>query len=220
MTREVVLDTETTGLDPERHRVIEIGGIELINFIPTGRTFHEYVRPDDDYMPVEALAVHGITPEFLQDKPRFRAVADPLLSFLGGAHVVAHNAEFDVGFLNAEFARVDYPPLACHVVDTARLARRRYPGSPVSLDALCARFGINTSMREKHGALVDARLLLDVYLELVGGRQPDLGLDPAPDPLAARRRPPREPRPHAPTPEELEAHARFLTEIADPIWNR
>lgn len=220
MTRDIILDTETTGLDPRRHRVIEIGGIELRNFIPTGREFHRYVRPDDDYMPAEALAVHGITREFLSDKPRFSDVVEPLLSFLDGARIVAHNVEFDIGFLNAELTRIDFPPLACDVVDSVRLARRKYPGSPASLDALCERFGIDTSARETHGALVDAKLLLEVYLELVGGRQPNLGLTVVPGdsrPVARRER--RTPRPHAPTPAELAAHATFLIGIAKPIWN-
>jgi len=219
--REVVLDTETTGLSPKSHRVVEIGCVELVNSIPSGREFHTYLRPDDDYMPSEAFAIHGISQEFLRDKPRFAEVVDDFLGFLDGARLVAHNAEFDVGFLNAELARVEHPPLTGEVLDTIRLARRQFPGSPASLDALCQRFGVDASIRDKHGALLDAHLLAEVYMELVGARR--LGLDIVAEtraeagPVIHRKR--REPRPHSASTTELAAHEAFLAGITDPVWN-
>jgi DNA polymerase-3 subunit epsilon len=216
--REIVLDTETTGLDPASDRVVEVGCVELINSIPTGREFHKYVDPQK-MMPYAAQAVHGLTDEFLRGKPLFAEVAEELVTFLDGARVIAHNAEFDVGFLNAEFARLDRPPLATEVVDTVRLARRRYPGAPANLDALLDRFAIDRSARTKHGALLDAQLLAEVYLELIGGRQPGLALTVAASATAApTRREPRPARPHAPSAEELAAHAAFLAKIKESIW--
>jgi DNA polymerase-3 subunit epsilon len=175
MVREIVLDTETTGLDPSNgHRLIEIGCIELVNRFPTGRTFHRYVNPDRD-VPAEAIAVHGITAEFLKDKPGFAAIADELLVFLGDAPLVIHNAMFDLGFINAELERAARPRLARErLVDTLLLARRKYPGGPNRLDDLCARYAIDNSRRAKHGALLDAELLAEVYIELIGARQATL----------------------------------------------
>ena len=217
--RDIVLDTETTGLDARRHRVIEVGCVELVNTIPTGRTFHRYIKPDDDYIPAEAFAVHGISQEFLSDKPLFAEIAEDLLAFLDGGRVVAHNADFDVGFLNAEFARADRPPLASEILDTVRLARRRFPGSSVSLDALCDRFGVDKTAREKHGALLDAQLLAEVYAELSGSRQPGLGLSVVERPVAPVHRQRREPRPHSATAQELAAHAAFVANLSDAVWN-
>jgi len=175
--REIVLDTETTGLDPySGHRVVEIGCIELVNRIPTGLTYHTYLNPERD-MPAEAHAVHGLSVEFLADKPRFAEVVDDLLGFLGDAMLVIHNAGFDMAFLNSELERTGRPLLTRdRSVDTLTLARRRHPGGPNRLDDLCARYGIDNSRRTKHGALLDAELLAEVYAELVGGRQASLGL--------------------------------------------
>jgi len=177
MLREVVVDTETTGLDyAAGDRVIEIGCIEIVNRIPTGREFHRYVNPERD-VNAEALAVHGLTGDFLKDKPLFHEVAEEWLAFLGEAPIVMHNAAFDVGFLNAELQRAQMPPLTPdRVVDTLVLARRRHPAGPNSLDALCKRYGIDHSQRSKHGALVDCLLLAHVYVELLGERQATLGL--------------------------------------------
>jgi DNA polymerase-3 subunit epsilon len=170
--REIVLDTETTGLDPfEGHRIVEIGCVELVNCIPTGRVWHGYLNPERD-MPHAAFEVHGLSTEFLRDKPRFAEIADDMLAFVDGAMLVMHNAAFDFGFLNAELDRIARPLLRWDcVVDTLALARRRHPGAPCSLDALCKRYDVDLSEREKHGALLDCRLLARVYAELVGGHQ-------------------------------------------------
>jgi DNA polymerase-3 subunit epsilon len=175
--REIVFDTETTGTDPANgDRIVEIGAVELLNHIPTGRTFHAYLNPERP-MSQGALAVHGLTDAFLADKPVFAAIADELMGFLGDARLIAHNAGFDLSFLNAELARINYPPLdASAALDTLALARRKHPGAANSLDALCARYGIDNTRRTKHGALLDAEILAEVYIELIGGRQPDLGL--------------------------------------------
>lgn len=217
--REVILDTETTGLDHARgDRVVEIGCIELVNTIPTGRTLHKYLNPQR-FMPSAAQAVHGLTDEFLAKQPLFADVAADLLLFLDGAKVVAHNAEFDIGFLNAELARIGQPPLACEVIDTVRMARRRFPGAPANLDALCERFGIDKSARDKHGAMLDARLLADVYLELTGGRQPGLVLAIAAATAQVQlHREIRPPRPHQASDAEIAAHQAFLAGIKKAIW--
>jgi len=221
--REIVIDTETTGLNPDDgHRIVEIACIELMHHIPSGRKFHRYVNPERD-MPEEAFAVHGLSAEFLAEHPRFAEIADELLDFIGEDRVVIHNAEFDLAFLNAELARIGRPPLACSFVDTLAMSRQRFPGAPASLDALCRRFAIDLSGREKHGADIDCVLLASVYLELLGGRQPVLDLaggdgDAALDRDGAALRPPRPPRPHAPTDEELAAHREMLTEIKSPLW--
>ncbi len=175
--REIIFDTETTGLDNRSDRIIEIGGIELVNHFPTGRTLHIYVNPDGTKVHPDALAVHGITDEFLADKPVFRDVVEEIVSFFDGAMWVAHNATFDMGFINAEFARLGLPPIEQdRVIDTLQLARRKNPMGPNSLDALCRRYGIDNSHRTKHGALLDSELLAEVYIEMIGGRQTALVL--------------------------------------------
>jgi DNA polymerase-3 subunit epsilon len=177
--REIVLDTETTGLDPyQGDRVVEIGCIELFNGIPTGQTFHRYVNPERD-MPAGAFEVHGLSGEFLKDKPPFREIASEFLDFVGNAALVIHNAAFDIGFLNAELERAAKPLLARErIVDTLLLARRKHPAGPNRLDDLCVRYGIDNSKRSKHGALLDAEILAEVYIELIGARQAQLGLQP------------------------------------------
>ncbi len=176
MTREIVFDTETTGLNPATgDRVVEIGGIELMNHVPTGRHFHRYLNPERP-MSEDAFRVHGLGDDFLADKPRFAEVAEELLGFFGDATLIAHNAAFDLAFLNAELERLRRPPLANAVIDTVVLARERHPGARVSLDALCKHYGIDNSRRTLHGALLDSEILADVYLELLGGRQVTLAL--------------------------------------------
>jgi DNA polymerase-3 subunit epsilon len=216
--REIVLDTETTGLDPrDGHRIVEIACIELVHHVPTGRRLHRYVNPGRD-MPEDALAVHGLTAEFLARQPPFAAVLDELLGFIGSDPLVIHNAEFDLAFLNAELARLQREPIASGFVDTLAMARGRFPGSPASLDALCRRFAIDLSGRLEHGAEIDCRLLAAVYLELLGGRQPglDFALPTAlPTDVARVARPPR---PHAPSVEELVAHLAMLKTVSEPLW--
>ncbi len=176
--REVVLDTETTGLDPATgDRIVEIGGVELHNHMPTGRVYHQYINPERD-MPEGAFAVHGLSSQFLSDKPVFKAIADAFLEFVGDAKLVIHNASFDMKFLNAELKWIGNQPLPyAQAVDTLEIARRKFPGAQNSLDALCRRFGVDNSAREKHGALLDSEILAEVYLELIGGRQPDFALN-------------------------------------------
>ncbi|NNG05609.1 MAG: DNA polymerase III subunit epsilon [Inquilinus sp.] len=223
--REIVLDTETTGLDPASgHRIVEVGCIELINHVASNRpggTFHHYLNPERS-MPAEAEAVHGLKDDFLADKPLFADIADAFLEFIGDAPLVIHNAEFDMRFLNSELTRLGHPPLpSSRAVDTLAMARRRYPGAQASLDALCRRYDIDNAGRTLHGALLDSSLLAEVYLELIGGRQPDLTLaaDRAGGTAgAAATRAPRPARPHAPTPEEAKAHELFLEKIKEPIW--
>ena len=220
--REIVLDTETTGLDPASgHRVVEVACLELINHIPSGRTFQRYLNPDRD-MPEDAYAVHGLTSTFLADKPRFGDIVAELLAFIDGAPLVIHNAEFDMRFLNAELARIEQAQLASHqAVDTLQIARRKFPGSPASLDALCKRFNIDNSARELHGALLDAELLAEVYLELIGGRQAgfDLVQAEARAAAAAVQSQARAPRViDAPSADELAAHAALLERLKQPLW--
>lgn len=175
--REIIFDTETTGLDSREDRVIEIGGVELENQFPTGRTIHIYINPGDRKVHPDALAVHGITDDFLKDKPSFADVVEQIVDFFGDARWVAHNATFDIGFINAEFDRLGLSPIATdRVTDTLALARRKHPMGPNSLDALCRRYGIDNSHRAKHGALLDSELLAEVYIEMIGGRQAALGL--------------------------------------------
>jgi len=218
--REIVLDTETTGLDPaEGHRIVEIACVELMNHVPTGQTFHRYINPERA-MPAEAYAVHGLSEEFLAQYPPFAAAVDDFLAFVGGDRLVIHNAEFDLKFLNAELQRLGRPALGVPAADTLALARRKFPGAQASLDALCRRFEIDLSEREKHGALVDCRLLAAVYLELIGGRQPGLELNAA---AAAREavsvaRPFRPARPHGPTADEAAAHQAMLERLKQPLW--
>jgi len=178
--REIIFDTETTGLDSKLDRVIEIGGVELENHFPTGRFLHMYINPGDRKVHPDALAVHGITDEFLQDKRSFAEVAQEIVDFFGDGRWVAHNANFDMGFINAEFERIGLPPVAPdRVTDTLALARRKHPMGPNSLDALCRRYGIDNSRRTHHGALLDSELLAEVYIEMIGGRQAALGLGTA-----------------------------------------
>ncbi|MGE3624319.1 MAG: DNA polymerase III subunit epsilon [Bdellovibrionales bacterium] len=224
--REIVFDTETTGLDPlQGHRVVEIGCVELMNHVPTGRTWHSYLNPERD-MPVEAAMVHGLKEEFLVKQPLFAEVAEAFLAFIGDAPLVAHNAGFDMGFINAELVRHGYPALEkTRATDTVSMARRMFPGAPASLDALCKRFGVDASNRQLHGALLDARLLADVYLELRGGRQPDLAMTAVAEAaetvvVQERVREFLAPRPHAPSDEEIAAHEAFLATLKDPVWKR
>ncbi|WP_137388665.1 DNA polymerase III subunit epsilon [Rhodoligotrophos defluvii] len=225
--RYIVLDTETTGLSHENgDRIIEIGGIEVLNHVATGRYFHEYLNPERDVHP-DALRVHGITNEFLASKPVFAAVAQKFLEFIEGALLVIHNAAFDIGFLNAELRRLNYPPiLEEQVIDTLALARRRHPMGQNSLDGLCRRYSIDNSKRTKHGALLDAELLAEVYVELIGGRQPHLTLVTAEEVTREVRvvqtvtLGPR-PRPLAPrlSNEERLAHSAFVRELgSEAIW--
>jgi DNA polymerase-3 subunit epsilon len=225
--REIVLDTETTGFDPKAgHRIVEIGCVELINHMPTGQNFQRYINPERD-MPSEAQAVHGLSGDFLANKPVFAEIVADLLEFLGDATLVIHNAEFDMKFLNAELARLGFPALPMsRAIDTVIMARRKFPGAQASLDALCRRFEIDNSHREKHGALLDSELLAEVYLELIGGRQPGLELaaekkkNGGGESVALVRQA-REPRPHVPTPEEETAHAAFLDKkVKNAIWRR
>lgn len=175
--REIVLDTETTGFDPEQgDRIVEIGAVELLNHLPTGKSFHQYINPERS-MPKSAFEVHGLGDDFLRDKPVFKSVGQAFLDFIGDSKLVIHNAAFDMKFLNAELTKMGLPAIPwAQAIDTLAIARSRFPGSPASLDALCRRFGIDNSRREKHGALLDSEILAEVYLELVGGRQPDFGL--------------------------------------------
>ena len=230
--REIIFDTETTGLDNKLDRVIEIGGVELENHFPTGKTLHLYINPGDRKVHPDALAVHGITDESLKDKPPFADVAQQILDFFSGARWVAHNATFDMGFINAELDRLGLPPIAQErVTDTLALARRKHPMGPNSLDALCRRYGIDNSHRTRHGALLDSELLAEVYIEMIGGRQAALGLGSAENgrktlvesedevvlPLGVR------PKPLAPrlTEEERTAHAAMVGKMGDKaIWTK
>ncbi len=221
--REIVLDTETTGFDPKSgDRIVEIGCIELRHHLPTGEVWHSYVNPERD-MPDGAFQVHGLSEDFLSTHPVFAGIAGDFLDFIADSKLVIHNASFDLGFLNAELALLGFPPIpAARAIDTLQIARSRYPGAQASLDALCRRFDIDNSARAKHGALLDAELLAEVYLELSGGRQPDFELTGklAADPgtATAPSAPGRAPRPHAPGKEEAAAHAAFLKRLENPIW--
>ncbi len=226
--REIVFDTETTGLDPAAgHRVVEIGCVELLNGIPTGKTFHQYIDPERD-MPEDAFRVHGISSAMLEGKPVFAAVAESFIAFAADAKLVAHNAEFDFRFLNAELAALGLPALSTErMVDTLTLARRRHPGAPASLDALCQRYGIDNSRRTKHGALLDAEILAEVYAELTGGRQTALVFGSAAsrgwsgtDGVARRAARPF-PLPPLVTPEERVRHAAFIAGLGpEAIWTK
>ena len=226
--REIILDTETTGLDPATgDRVVEIGAVELLNHLPTGRTFHVYINPERD-MPKEAEAVHGLSTAFLSDKPVFAAIAEDFLTFISDATLVIHNASFDVGFLNAELGFLGHPSIPPErVVDTLHIARQKHPGAANSLDALCRRYGIDNSKRTKHGALLDSELLAEVYLELIGGRQRALVLEAtvtkrAATVVAARvdlQRP--APLPSRLSENERHAHAAFVEGLGEQaLWKQ
>lgn len=226
--REIVLDTETTGFEPlEGDRIVEIGAVELIGHVPTGRTYHQYINPQRP-MPKEAFEVHGLGDEFLSEKPLFKDIAQAFVDFIGDAKLVIHNASFDMKFLNAELGWVNRPLLPNdQAIDTLAIARRKFPGSPASLDALCRRFGIDNSSRTLHGALLDSEILAEVYLELIGGRQPDFALStgavakettssdtwkPTPRPTALESKI---------TKEEAAAHASFVEGLGDgSIWKK
>ena len=226
--REIVLDTETTGLDPSTgDRIVEIGAVELLNHLPTGKTFHKYLNPERN-MPEEAQAVHGLTEEFLKDKPVFSQIVDDFLTFIKDSKLVIHNASFDMKFINAELVLVGKTTLPTDIaIDTLGIARKKSPGSPASLDALCRRFNIDNSARTLHGALLDSEILAEVYLELIGGRQPDFGISDTyntgkrkvdeerkvfnrPKPLKTRL-----------TVKEQEAHTEFVQNLgASTMWNK
>ena len=227
--REIIFDTETTGLDPRSgDRLVEIGCIEMINRVATGATYHCYFNPERD-MPEEAERVHGLSITFLADKPLFAEKAQEFLDFIGDSPMVAHNASFDFGFINAELTRAGFEPVSLdRMVDTVKIARQKHPGAKNSLDALCTRYGVDRSHRTKHGALLDSELLAQVYVELLGGRQIGLGLAAESVSISAsvttisatatRDRPFRAPRPHAASADELAAHEAFLKKIKEPLW--
>jgi DNA polymerase-3 subunit epsilon len=222
MSRSVLFDTETTGLDPAQgDRVIEVAVLELVNDLPTGRHFHHLIDPERD-VPEEATRIHGFSRADLMGKPRFAEIADDLVDFLGDGKLVAHNAPFDFGFLNAEFARLDLPPLdPTRMIDTLAMARGRFPGMPNSLDALCRRFEIDLSARTSHNALLDCRLLAEVYVELTGGRQRGLSLtlDTGGQPsVVYTHTGARTPHIIVPSPDEIAAHAAFVARLKDPVW--
>jgi DNA polymerase-3 subunit epsilon len=227
--REIVLDTETTGFEPEQgDRIVEIGAVELYNHVPTGKTYHQYINPERA-MPQEAFEVHGLGDDFLRDKPLFAHIAQAFVDFVGDARLVIHNAAFDMKFINAELGWVKRPPIPFdRAIDTLAIARRKFPGSPASLDALCRRFGIDNSARTLHGALLDSEILAEVYLELIGGKQPDFSLSvshassgngnetsewralPRPTPLPSRV-----------SDTEKAAHAAFVDALGDnALWKR
>jgi DNA polymerase-3 subunit epsilon len=226
MLREIVLDTETTGVDAAKgDRIIEIGCVELVNHVPTGRHYHVYINPERA-VSEDAFAVHGLSDAFLADKPRFAEIADAFFGFIGDARLVIHNAAFDVGFINAECARIGVPPLSPdRVLDTLQMARRKHPGASNSLDALCQRYGIDNARRTRHGALLDAEILAEVYIELIGGKQALLGLgdirEPTPGatPLAVERPERRRPLPSVLDENAIRAHELFSAQMANGgIW--
>ena len=233
--REIVLDTETTGINPaDGHRIIEIGALELVNQTPTGEQYHVYINPQRD-IDAGAVEVHGLTSAFLADKPTFGEIADAFLEFIGTSQMIIHNAPFDMEFINAELERLGRPVIPMErATDTLTMARRKFPGAQANLNALCRRFEIDNSHRDLHGALVDADLLASVYIELLGGRQPDLSLEPAgPESrqdssasaaaeaaFAIRVDPSKFNRPHEASEAELAAHAELVGRLSDPVWRR
>ncbi|HEU4838841.1 MAG TPA: DNA polymerase III subunit epsilon [Micavibrio sp.] len=227
MMREIVLDTETTGMDPAQgDRLVEIGCVELENHLPTGRTYHVYINPERE-IPAEATAVHGITNDFVKDRPTFGEVVGDFLDFIGDAQLVIHNAEFDMKFLNAELKIFGFPSIdSRRAIDTLKIARMKFPGSPANLDALCRRFGIDNSSRNFHGALLDSQLLAEVYLELLGGRQQGLAIveETAVQSITVQtvtvERVYREPRAFPPSEEDIAAHDIMIDGLKDPLWKR
>ena len=234
--REIVLDTETTGIDPrDGHRIIEIGALELVNQMPTGEQLHIYINPERE-IDAGAVAVHGLTNEFLDDKPLFADIAEAFLDFIGTDPLVIHNAPFDMGFINAELEKLGRASLPMErAIDTLTMARKKFPGAQANLNALCRRLEIDNTHRDLHGALIDADLLASVYIELLGGRQPDLSLEPeraatkqqdrpssddSQAGFALQEDPSKFDRPHAPSETEKAAHARLLESFQDPIWHR
>ena len=226
--REIVLDTETTGMDPAQgHKLVEIGCVELINHVPTGKVWHEYINPERE-IDAGAIAVHGITNERVKNEKTFGELAGSLIDFIAGAPLVIHNAEFDIKFLNAELKPYGYKPFKLtEATDTVQMARKKYPGQPANLDALCRRFGVDLSGRDFHGALLDAQLLASVYLELLGGRQHGLGLaaetvrstnSDVATPVVYGDKPFREPRPFAASEDELARHREMLRTLKNPVW--
>lgn len=219
--REIVLDTETTGLSPRKgDRIVEIACVELINHLTTGECFHKYINPERN-MPEKAQAVHGLSEEFLSDKPVFSDVSEAFNDFIGTSPLIIHNAEFDMSFLNCERERLNLDPLPMErSIDTLRLARKKFPGAQVSLDALCRRFEVDNSTRAVHGALLDAKLLAEVYLELIGGRQQSMKLLSTKKMITADvEKNVFKKRPHAPSLEEEALHVQFLKKLKKPIWN-
>lgn len=221
--REIILDTETTGLDPfDGHKIIEIGCIEMVNKVKTGKFFHTYINPSRD-VPKTAYEIHGISTEFLQDKKSFKEIADEFISFIRDSTLVIHNARFDLKFLNKELDYIDYTDLSGYkIVDTLMLARKMFPGSPASLDALCKRYNVDLSKREKHGALLDAELLADVYIQLTGGHQTKMNFTEqdqnnslTQNKIAKKF---KEPRKFEISEEEVKEHLKLMTKINNPIW--
>lgn len=222
--REIVLDTETTGMDPAKgDRLVEIGCVELMNHLPTGNTYHVYINPERE-IPAEATAVHGITNDFVKDKPTFGEIVGRFMDFIEGGRLVIHNAEFDMKFLNAELKMFGFPSIDNRrVLDTLKMARQKFPGSPANLDALCRRFGIDNSSRTFHGALLDSQLLAEVYLELLGGRQQGLEIMEAKETgaqIVAEQsdRPFREPRKFAQSEEEQALFDAMVSQLKNPLW--
>jgi DNA polymerase-3 subunit epsilon len=228
--REIVLDTETTGMDPaDGDRLVEIGCVELENHLPTGRTYHQYINPERD-VPAEAVAVHGLSTERLKGEPTFGEIVSDFLDFIGpDSKLVIHNAEFDMKFINAELAMFGFPSVAPkRVIDTLLIARQKFPGSPANLDALCRRFSIDNSNRTLHGALLDSELLAEVYMELLGGRQRGFAIEEEEKltvedgiiRIDSGGKPFREPRIFTPTPEERVAHQAMVEQLKDPLWSQ
>ncbi len=224
--REIVLDTETTGFDPKTgDRIVEIGAVELMRHVATGNTYHQYINPERG-MPQEAFEVHGLGDDFLRDKPKFAEVGQAFVDFIGDSKLIIHNAAFDIKFLNFELGRMGLPQIPWEqAIDTLAIARKKFPGSPSSLDALCRRFGINNDARTLHGALLDSELLAEVYLELIGGKQPDFGLSTRAEPKAGdvssewTPRPRATPLPPRLTEKENAAHAAFVGTLGgDAVW--